>query len=168
MVSHWTKVILIATTLAWPALSSAKQAPQQEMPNSNNSATISLEAGPAFKLFGANDDSKKLITAAIDQQIAPLLFHEVSFGGWVGKDPAAIAAYSFGITLFGLSAHAGPSYISAKNSSLGTYWQILMGIKYAVGPLQVGFKHFSNGRKVFNHSKGPNKGLNFVTLGVTL
>jgi hypothetical protein len=164
---HLIKTMLLSLCLLWPACSSANQDLAKTPPERKSTLRISLEAGPDFKILSATDDNKKLILSGVSEQSGDF-FHEASFGGWIGKDSSPLTMYSVGFILSGLFAHVGYGYIGEKNTSLGSHWQFMTGVKYIAGPLFIAFKHFSNGSKMFNHSKTPNKGLNFFTLGVTL
>jgi len=128
---------------------------------------VSIEVGPSIKIFGAIDDEKKLLMTSISQRFEPF-FHEIHFGGWMGSIPAAAVFYSGGVTFYGISFQYGVGHMSAKNASLGTFWQFLLGLKFSSGPVSFGLKHFSNGTKVFEHNRKPNHGLNFLTISVSV
>ena len=164
---HRVKIsFLIFVSMAF-CLASANPSAASVSSEKNKPLSISLEAGPDFKIWNAIDDNKKMILSGIHQELGHF-FHEVHFGGWMGKDSSALTMYSLGISLKGLFAHVGYGYIGEKNPSLGTHWQFMLGAKYVAGAIFVGLKHFSNGSSLFNHSKKPNYSLNFITLGVTL
>lgn len=146
---------------------------EDNYPEPPSEITVGLEAGPSIKILGSNDDQKKLIFSSIAKHAHFTFFntvpyHELNFGGWMGKNGAAAFAYSVGLTASGVSLHLGPAYITDKNDSLGTHWQFLLGAKVTVDSLQVAFKHFSNGRRILGHTRGPNDGLNFITIGVAV
>lgn len=145
--------------------------PAQAEINHNDSSphsTIStlLEAGPSYKIFGAKDDQKKIINAGIFQSNG-LFFHSVNLGGWIGgRDTSSIFSYNIGATLGHISVYGGYGYISDKSNSIGTHWGFSLGTFVELNQVIIGYKHYSNGAKLFDHDKHPNYGLNFLTLGV--
>ena len=135
--------------------------------HSRHEPMVTIEFGPSIKLFGSIDDEKKLLMTSIRQNFSPF-FHEIHFGGWMGGKPAGAVFYTGGAAFHGISFQAGAGHMSAKNESLGTFWQFLLCLKYSSGPVGFGLKHFSNGTKVFEHNRKPNYGLNFLTISVTV
>lgn len=125
-----------------------------------------LEAGPSYKIFGAKEDTRKIINTSLMQTFQPF-FHQLSLGGWIGgRDPGAVFSYSLGIKIKSIMFYSGYSYLTQKNDSIGTHWGFNLGAQVELDQAFLGFKHYSNGAKLFDHNKKPNYGLNFVTLGV--
>ncbi len=155
----------VALLLALLSISSAMARTAKH--HSLHEAMVTIEAGQSAKIFGAIDDKKKLLMTSISQHFPPF-FHEIHFGGWMGGKSAGAVFYTGGAGFHGVSFQAGAGHMSAKNDSLGTFWQFLLCLKFNSGPLAFGLKHFSNGTKVFEHNRKPNHGLNFLTLSVTV
>ncbi len=137
-----------------------------ETQESKHQVSTVVEAGPSYKVFGAKEDNKKIINSYLMQNFG-LLFHQLNLGGWIGgTKTGGVFSYNVGIKSKYFGAYGGYSYFSEKNDSIGTHWGFSLGAYTELNQVMIGFKHYSNGAKAFDHDKKPNYGLNFITLGV--
>ena len=127
---------------------------------------IDFEFGPSLKIFGAKDDSKKIVLGTANYGTKTLQ-QFITIGGWIGgRDTSAVSSYGLALSLKHFTLNLGYGYLFEKNNSLGTHWGFDIGARAQLGSTFIGFRHYSNGAKLFDHDKTPNYGLNFITLGV--
>lgn len=100
-------------------------------------------------------------------------FNEVMLGTWNGGKRNNIIALSKGIrwNFHGksyVSFAPGGAYVTTTSSNMGTHLQfafdLSLGMRTEKTDVSVGFKHFSNGRKIFHWTHHSNDGENFITL----
>lgn len=100
-------------------------------------------------------------------------FNELMLGSWNGGKRNNIIALSKGIrwNFYGQSytcLRAGGAYVSGTSSNMGTHLQfafdLALGVRMERIDLSIGFKHFSNGKKIFNWTHHSNDGENFITI----
>jgi hypothetical protein len=129
---------------------------------------ITLEFGRSLPLFGNRKPYQSMVGGNYRKPIKDHYYIEAGVQHQFDKRTLILGHTSFGVAYKNVSAGIGVGAIDRTTVTLGTHLELVINVRMTFEPIlnmYLSCWHISNGKAILNHTKKPNVGENFITLG---